>query len=73
MQKYKWQSNFKTDEKQINLTESSYLTEKLGVKLRIQLFQLIIQRLLCVIKALISGTAILACTVAAAQRMVVCS
>jgi hypothetical protein len=56
----------------LQLTESSYLTEKLGVKLRVQLLELIIQRLLCVIKTLISCATILACTVACTQRMVVC-
>jgi len=56
----------------LQLTESSYLTEKLGVELRVQLFELIIQRLLRVIKTLISCATILACTVACPQRMVVC-
>lgn len=55
----------------LHLTVSSYLTEKLGVELRVQLLELIIQRLLCVIKTLISCATILACTVACTQRMVV--
>jgi len=54
------------------MTESSYLTEKLGVELRVQLLELIIQRFLRVIKTLISCATILACTVACTQRMVVC-
>ena len=56
----------------LQLTENSYLTEKLGVELRVQLLELIIQRLFRVIKTLISCATILACTVACTQRMVVC-